>query len=73
VYGNLIEGLARLDVALDATEGFDVGGNDPSESNPLSIPQALSLASIFIVFILIVVVLFLGVAYRIRVTRFQLY
>ncbi len=69
MYGKLVVGLAGLGVALDKTEGFDVGGNDPGVSNPLSIPQGLSLASIFIVFILLVVVLFLGVAYRIRVSR----
>ena len=72
MYGKLVGGLAALGVALDKTEGFDVGGNNPDISNPLSIPQGLSLASIFIVFILLVVVLFFGVAYKIRVSRCNL-
>ena len=53
---------------MDRTNGFDVGGSVVDETG-FDIPQGLSLAAIIVGSILLIMVIFLGIAYKLRVSQ----
>jgi hypothetical protein len=53
---------------LDKDDGFDVGGSVVDETS-FDISQGLALASIILGSILLIMVIFLGIAYKLRVSQ----
>ena len=60
--------LYKIGLYLDKTKGFDTGVNNNSDGQ-LDLPQWLSLAAIIVGSILLIMVIFLAIAYKLRVSK----
>jgi hypothetical protein len=70
VYNKLVLELSKNNITLDPKNGIDVdGGGDDSGDTDFNLPQWLSLAAIIVGSILLIMVIFLGIAYRLRVSQ----
>ena len=70
MYNKLILELFKSDITLDQKNGLDVGiGGSGTGATDFDLPQWLSLAAIIVGSILLIMVIFLGIAYKLRVSQ----
>ena len=70
MYNTLILELSKNQITLDQKNGLDVGiGDSGTGTTDFDLPQWLSLAAIIVGSILLIMVIFLGIAYKLRVSQ----
>ena len=70
MYNTLILELSKNQITLDQNNGLDVGiGGSGSATTDFDLPQWLSLTAIIVGSILLIMVIFLGIAYKLRVSQ----
>jgi hypothetical protein len=60
--------LAKFNLILDPKKGLDTGNSGDLDETDFNLPQWLALAAIIVGSILLIMVVFLGIAYKLRVS-----